>query len=157
MQVCLYGVPCCRISQRSCCRILDVLHSSAAPYVQLCTGGTYWDLLQEGKLSSPMLSVQGEQTSGEADQEPPSKLPLTLRERCIILKESALGMIYLHSRKPPVIHRDLKAINILIDSIGTAKVTLHTLVTAHSHSPQCYPRCLLMLSYCLFALTTSFR
>ena len=31
-----------------------------------------------------------------------------------ILGEIALGMHYLHSRKPQVIHRDLKSLNILV-------------------------------------------
>ena len=40
-----------------------------------------------------------------------------------ILKDAANGMRYLHERPHPVIHRDLKAKNILIDIRGTAKVS----------------------------------
>ena len=35
----------------------------------------------------------------------------------------AYGMTYLHSRKPPLLHRDLKSANILIDGSYRAKIT----------------------------------
>jgi serine/threonine protein kinase len=41
-----------------------------------------------------------------------------------VLKESALGMIYLHSRKPAIIHRDMKSGNILLTEAGQAKVRM---------------------------------
>eukprot|EP00039_Didymoeca_costata_P008674 m.114869 g.114869 ORF g.114869 m.114869 type:complete len:979 (+) comp14182_c0_seq3:175-3111(+) len=34
----------------------------------------------------------------------------------------AAGMLFLHSRKPPMLHRDLKADNVLLDGLGVAKV-----------------------------------
>ena len=34
----------------------------------------------------------------------------------------ALGMFYLHSCKPPVLHLDLKSANVLLDDYGVAKV-----------------------------------
>ena len=40
-----------------------------------------------------------------------------------ILRDAAKGMRFLHERAQPVIHRDLKAKNILIDIRGTAKVS----------------------------------
>ena len=40
-----------------------------------------------------------------------------------ILRDAANGMRYLHELPQPVIHRDLKAKNILIDIRGTAKVS----------------------------------
>jgi len=39
-----------------------------------------------------------------------------------ILREVALGMIYLHMRDPPVLHLDLKSANVLLDEHYTAKV-----------------------------------
>jgi serine/threonine protein kinase len=39
---------------------------------------------------------------------------LTLYEKFYILLKIANGMVYLHSRSPPVIHRDLKTENILL-------------------------------------------
>ncbi|KAL0481585.1 serine/threonine-protein kinase CTR1 [Acrasis kona] len=43
------------------------------------------------------------------------KQPISLHKKLQILIEIASGMLYLHSMKPPLIHRDLKSPNILID------------------------------------------
>ena len=39
-----------------------------------------------------------------------------------IAKEVALGMNWLHNAKPPIIHRDLKLTNVLLDANLTAKI-----------------------------------
>ena len=39
-----------------------------------------------------------------------------------IAKEVALGMNWLHSSQPPIIHRDLKLTNVLLDGDLTAKL-----------------------------------
>ena len=35
--------------------------------------------------------------------------------RLKMAKDITLGMVYLHQRKPPIIHKDLKSLNILVD------------------------------------------
>jgi serine/threonine protein kinase len=35
---------------------------------------------------------------------------------------AARGMLYLHDSRPPVIHRDLKSPNLLVDDAGRVKV-----------------------------------
>jgi serine/threonine protein kinase len=52
-----------------------------------------------------------------------SRLSLNFPKRISILKEIALGMNYLHSLKPPFIHRDLKSGNVLLDENLTVKVS----------------------------------
>jgi serine/threonine protein kinase len=52
----------------------------------------------------------------------PRGLSLEPRVLRSILLDTALGMCYLHECEPPVIHRDLKSMNILLDEHGTAKV-----------------------------------
>lgn len=37
-------------------------------------------------------------------------------------RHAALGMHYLHTQQPPVVHRDLKSANLLLDAHWTAKV-----------------------------------
>lgn len=39
-----------------------------------------------------------------------------------IMLDIARGMNYLHMSQPPIIHRDLKSLNILIDSTFRAKL-----------------------------------
>lgn len=36
--------------------------------------------------------------------------------------DAATGMLYLHTRNPPLAHRDLKSANLLVDSHWRAKV-----------------------------------
>ena len=48
-------------------------------------------------------------------------LPLSLKHS--ILEDIAAGLLYLHKRQPPVIHRDLTSRNILLTSSLVAKIT----------------------------------
>ena len=50
---------------------------------------------------------------------------LSWERRLSIAAEAAAGMSYLHSRSPPVVHRDLKSHNILIDRGGWLGVLRH--------------------------------
>ncbi|CAI8013089.1 Putative cysteine-rich receptor-like protein kinase 16 [Geodia barretti] len=53
----------------------------------------------------------------DSDREKPS-----LIMKCSILHNVACGLAYLHERSPPVIHRDLSARNVLLDSDMVAKI-----------------------------------
>jgi len=58
---------------------------------EFCSGGTLFKLLHE--------SIH---------------VPLTWKQRCKIALDIAKGMSFLHSYKPPFIHRDLKSLNLLL-------------------------------------------
>ena len=51
---------------------------------------------------------------------PKPYIPLGLK--CSILQDIARGIAYLHKQKPPVIHRDLTAANVLLNSAMVAKI-----------------------------------
>jgi len=44
---------------------------------------------------------------------------LSLKQRYAILVGVCAGMYFLHSSDPPVLHRDLKSLNVLVDAYGT--------------------------------------
>ncbi|EAL50197.1 tyrosine protein kinase transforming protein SEA, putative [Entamoeba histolytica HM-3:IMSS] len=48
---------------------------------------------------------------------------LTWKRRLKMLHDAASGMYYLHSKIPPIIHRDLKSSNLLVDSLWRVKVS----------------------------------
>ena len=48
-------------------------------------------------------------------------LPLTLKRS--LLADVARGLLYLHTRNPPVVHRDLSARNVLLTSSPVAKIS----------------------------------
>lgn len=54
-----------------------------------------------------------------ADPGPP---PILWHDRLRIAAEVAGGLLFLHRHDPPVLHRDLKPDNILLDSMGTSKI-----------------------------------
>lgn len=52
----------------------------------------------------------------------PGAPPLTYERRVEIALDGALGLAFLHRCEPPVLHRDLKCDNLLIDEHGSAKL-----------------------------------
>ena len=51
-----------------------------------------------------------------------SQTSIPLAIKCSILQDIARGLAYLHKQKPPVIHRDLSAKNVLLNSAMVAKI-----------------------------------
>ena len=47
---------------------------------------------------------------------------ITLKERLDVLIQTALAMQYLHGCEPPIVHRDLKTLNLLIQNVGDRRV-----------------------------------
>lgn len=58
---------------------------------EFCAGGTLFTLLHEKK-----------------------SIKITMQQRVKMCKDIAQGMAYLHENKPPIIHRDLKSLNLLL-------------------------------------------
>ena len=69
----------------------------------------------------PVILMELMHTSLQNVLETYPNFPLSLKQR--ILKDVSCGMAYLHSRSPPVIHRDLTASNILLNTAMVAKIT----------------------------------
>ena len=62
------------------------------------------------------------------------------RRRINIALDVARGMNYLHSCRPPIVHRDLKSANLLVDKDFTTKVRRHvTLAPFMSINRVCFP------------------
>ena len=61
----------------------------------------------------------------ETDPPPPPDAPkpfFPLSLKCSILHNAANGLAYLHEQSPPIIHRDLSAKNVLLNSAMVAKI-----------------------------------
>ncbi len=52
---------------------------------------------------------------------------------CVQAMDAAQGMLYLHSQSPPIVHRNLKSPNLLLDANWTVKVWGP--ICLHVHSP----------------------
>ena len=69
----------------------------------------------------PLLVMERLETSLDDLLEHMPGLPLSLKRS--VLEDVASGLVYLHKRMPPVIHRDLTAKNVLLTSSLVAKIT----------------------------------
>ena len=69
----------------------------------------------------PLLVMERLETSLDDLLEHMPDLPLSLKRS--VLEDVASGLVYLHKRTPPVIHRDLTAKNVLLTSSLVAKIT----------------------------------
>ncbi len=69
----------------------------------------------------PLLVMERLETSLDDLLEHMPNLPLSLKRS--VLEDVASGLLYLHSMQPPVIHRDLTSMNILLTPSLEAKIT----------------------------------
>ena len=72
---------------------------------------------------SPALVMEQLQTNLHDYLLNPSYANLSLNAKVSILQDIARGLAYLHNHKPAVIHRDLTAMNVLLNSDRVAKIS----------------------------------
>lgn len=58
---------------------------------------------------------------------------LTWSRRLYMALDAAKGMLYLHSQSPPVLHRDLKSANLMVDKHWNVKVADFNLARLKNH------------------------
>ena len=98
--------------QRECQLMANVRHPNVTQFLGLCFVG-------DARL--PLLVMERLEMSLDDLLEcaPNLSLPLKLSTLC----DTCSGLVYLHSRRPSIVHRDLTARNILITSSMSAKIT----------------------------------
>lgn len=85
-------------------QFLGMTTDPAALVTEYCARGSLNQVLQIGN-SSPEKAAE-----------------LTWARRIGIAADATRGMLYLHNRSPPILHRDLKSANLLVTQSWTAKI-----------------------------------
>ena len=94
------------------CRLLsDLRHPHIVQFLGIC-------FLPDSRL--PVLVM--ERLQGSLDELLESTADIPLSTKISILQDVARGLVYLHHHNPSVIHRDLSARNVLLNSAMTAKI-----------------------------------
>ena len=74
-----------------------------------------------GDSSLPVLVMEMLLTNLDELLEKTPNIPISIKRS--ILEDVSMGLVYLHSRNPPIIHRDLSAKNVLLNSAMVAKIS----------------------------------
>ena len=98
--------------QQECQLMSSLHHPNVTQFLGLC-------FLPGTQL--PLLVMERLETSLDDLLENMPNIPLSMKRS--ILENVASGLLYLHERNPPVIHRDLTSKNVLLTSSLAAKIT----------------------------------
>ena len=96
---------------------MGVCPDPPAVVTEFCARGSLYDLLKSARDSS-VLAQQ-----------------LDWPRRLGIALDAAKGMLYLHSHRPAIIHRDLKSPNLLVDKHWRCKVAAAQDASLHADIP----------------------
>ena len=96
---------------RECSLLSELRHLHVVQFLGIC-------LLPDSHL--PILVM--ERLQGSLDELLESMPDIALPIKLSILQNVARGLVYLHNHSPAVIHRDLTARNVLLNSAMTAKI-----------------------------------
>ena len=102
------------------CRLMSTMrHPHIVQFLGVCflDGSRLPALVMERLLTSLHDLLEPE---GTPERETKPYFPLRLK--CSILYDAACGLAFLHGLNPPVIHRDLSARNVLVNSAMVAKI-----------------------------------
>lgn len=88
-------------------------HPNILLYIGACTSGPHYFLVTEYCENGNLFDFLHTQVK---------KNNLPFKDRVRIATEIAKGVNYLHSFNPPILHRDLKSLNILLDKNLTVKI-----------------------------------
>ena len=105
------------------CRIMSTLrHPNIVQFLGVCflPSSRLPALVMERLLTSLHDLLDPETDTPPPPDAPKPFFPLSLK--CSILHNVACGLAYLHERSPPIIHRDLSARNVLLNSGMVAKI-----------------------------------
>ena len=105
------------------CQLMSTLrHPNIVQFLGLCflPGSRLPALVMERLLTSLHDLLDPEMETSSSPDAPKPFFPLSLK--CSILHNVACGLAYLHERSPPIIHRDLSARNVLLNSGMVAKI-----------------------------------
>ena len=99
------------------CRLLsDLRHPNIVQFLGIC----FLDTQFSSTMNLPVLVMERLQCSLDDLLENTPNIPL--HKKCSILQDVASGLVYLHSHNPVIIHRDLTARNVLLNSAMVAKI-----------------------------------
>ena len=98
--------------QQECQLMSSLRHPNVTQFLGLC-------FLPGTQL--PLLVMELLETSLDDLLENMPNIPMSLKRS--ILEDVAKGLLYLHERNPPVIHRDLTSRNVLLTTSLVAKIT----------------------------------
>ena len=105
------------------CQLMSTLrHPNIVQFLGVCflPGSRLPALVMERLLTSLHDLLDPETDPPPPPDAPKPFFPLSLK--CSILHDVASGLTYLHERSPPIIHRDLSARNVLLNSGMVAKI-----------------------------------
>ena len=105
------------------CQLMSTLrHPNIVQFLGVCflPGSRLPALVMERLLTSLHDLLDPETDPPPSPDAPKPFFPLSLK--CSILHDVASGLTYLHERSPPIIHRDLSARNVLLNSGMVAKI-----------------------------------
>ena len=103
------------------CQLMSTLrHPHIVQFLGICVlPGSRLPALVMERLATSLHDLLEPDT--ELVQQPKQPFPLSLK--CSVLRDVASGLAFLHERSPPIIHRDLSARNVLLNSGMVAKIS----------------------------------
>ena len=96
---------------RECSLLSELRHPHVVQFLGIC-------FLPDSQL--PVMVM--ERLQGSLDELLESTPDISLPTKLSVLKDVAQGLVYLHNHSPAIIHRDLTARNVLLNSATTAKI-----------------------------------